>query len=216
MVMTDSNNPNTPHDDPETDAFDDLEPAIDDVSSGPAASDAPGGGGDDLQKQLDEMRDQMMRALADAENTRRRASKERIDAAKYAVVPFARDLLEVADNLRRALESVPEELAADERAKNFMAGVEATERALQKTFEQNKIQKLDPVGEVFDPNFHEVMFETPDPSKPAGTVLQVLEVGYLLHDRLLRPARVGVVKEGDGGEAAPGGGDSGLTLDEEV
>ena len=170
-----------------------------------------------LQNELDTTKDQLMRALAEAENTRRRAQREREDATKFAVTGFSKDLLSVADNLRRALEAVPEDLLeADVRVKNLLEGIEATERELIRTFEKNGIQKLEPVDEVFDPNFHEVMFETPGTGKPPGTITQVVEIGYTLNDRLLRPARVGVAKDDgnantSGNEGSPGG-----TLDTEA
>lgn len=160
---------------------------------------------DALQKQLNEAKDQMMRALAEAENTRKRAAKERMDAGKFAIAGFARELIDVADNLRRALNAIPDEVRQnDEWVKNLFDGVEATERTLLKAFDNNKVRKIDPMGEMFDPNFHEVMFETPMPGKAPGTVIQVLETGYVLNDRLLRPARVGVVKnDGTGGNTPP-------------
>jgi molecular chaperone GrpE len=166
-----------------------------------------------LKSELDQAKDQAMRAMAEAENTRRRAQKERADASKYAISGFAKDLLEVSDNLRRALEAVPSDLLdAEPRLKNLVDGIEATERTLLRNFEKHGIKKLEPVDEPFDPNFHEVMFEAPVPGKPAGTVMQVMEAGYMLHERLLRPARVGVVKDDGtgggpsaGGEAPPGG-----------
>ncbi len=158
----------------------------------------------ELKNQLDKAKDQMLRALAEAENARKRTIKERDDAAKYAITSFAKDLLSVSDNLTRALEAVPADaLAAEPRLKNLIDGIEATQRELQKTFEQNGIRKIDPMDDLFNPNFHEVMFEAPGSGKPPGTVVQVIEAGYLLHDRLLRPARVGVAKnESQGG--APG------------
>ncbi|MEZ5813145.1 MAG: nucleotide exchange factor GrpE [Alphaproteobacteria bacterium] len=162
-----------------------------------------------LKSELDQAKDQAMRAMAEAENTRRRAQKERADASKYAISGFAKDLLEVSDNLRRALEAVPSDLLdAEPRLKNLVDGIEATERTLLRNFEKHGIKKLEPVDEPFDPNFHEVMFEAPVPGKPAGTVMQVMEAGYMLHERLLRPARVGVVKDdGTGGDSSAGGGD---------
>lgn len=159
-----------------------------------------------LQDDLDKTREQAQRALAEAENTRRRAQKEREDASKYAVSGFAKDLLEVSDNLRRALEAVPSDLLESEpRLKNLVDGIEATERTLLRTFEKHGIQKIEPLDEPFNPNFHEVMFEAPAPGKPAGIIMQVVEPGYLLHDRLIRPARVGVTK--DDGSGAPSAGE---------
>ncbi len=157
----------------------------------------------ELQQQLDAMRDQMIRAVAEADNIRKRAVKEREDTAKYAIASFARDLLDVSDNLRRALEAMPTDLLEqDPRLKNLIDGIGATERTLLKTFEKHGITRIDPLHEIFNPNYHEVMFEAPLPGKQAGTVIQILESGYLLHDRLLRPARVGVVKD-DGAPPSP-------------
>jgi len=158
-----------------------------------------------LRAELDQMKDQAMRALAEAENTRRRAQKDREDASKFAVSGFAKDLLSVADNLRRALDATPEDLKEDVRVKNLLDGIEATERELLKSFEKNKIEKLEPVqGQAFDPNFHEVMFEAPVPGTPGGAIIEVIETGYILNGRILRPARVGVAKDdGQGSAAAP-------------
>lgn len=157
------------------------------------------------EDELAKTKEQLLRALADAENTRKRAQKEREDASRYAIAGFSKDMLDIADNLRRALDAVPEDLLDTEpRIKNLVDGIQATERAMLNTFEKNGIQKLEPLGDVFDPNFHEVMFETPGTGKPAGEIIQVIEVGYTLKDRLLRPARVGVAKdEGQGSGAEP-------------
>ena len=156
-----------------------------------------------LQEELDTAKDQLARALADAENTRKRAQKEREDASRFAISKFAKDLLDVSDNLRRALEAFPQDLVdeSEPRIKNMIEGIEATERSLLSTFEKNGITKLEPMDEPFDPNFHEVMFEAEVPGKPAGIVMQVMEPGYLLNERLIRPARVGVTK--NGGEETP-------------
>lgn len=155
-----------------------------------------------LQSELDKARDQTLRALAEVENTRRRAVKEREDAAKYAVTAFARDLLDFSDNFQRAIDAIPEEMKAegDDRIRNLIAGVAAMEQQMLRTFEKHGIKKIMPANEMFDPNFHEVIFEAPGTGKPAGTVIQIAEPGYTLHGRLLRPARVGVAKdEGTGG-----------------
>ncbi|MFK7838812.1 MAG: nucleotide exchange factor GrpE [Bdellovibrionales bacterium] len=154
-----------------------------------------------LQEELENAKDQMIRAVAETDNIRRRSIKEREDASKYAVSGFAKDLLSVADNLRRALDAVPQELAENEKLAGLIGGIEATERELLKAFELNGIKKLETQDGVFDPNHHEVMFETPGTGKPAGTIIQTLEPGYTLHDRLIRPARVGVAK--DEGEVPP-------------
>jgi len=159
-----------------------------------------------LQNELNTAKEQTMRALADAENTRRRAQKEREDTSKYAISSFAKDLLDVSDNLKRALNAVPADLIDTEpRLKNLVDGIEATERTLLRTFEKHGIKKLDPLDEPFDPNFHEVMFEAPSPGKPAGIIMQVIEPGYTLNNRLLKPARVGIVK--DDGSAPPAQGE---------
>jgi molecular chaperone GrpE len=178
--------------------------AQDDFSEGDPATAGPDIA--TLQNELKEAKDQTLRALAEADNARKRAVREREDASKYAVSGFARDLLAVSDNLRRALEAVPADLADDDRVKALMQGIEATERELLKSFEKNGIRKLEPAGETFNPNFHEVMFEAPGTGKAAGTIVQVIEAGYVLNDRLLRPARVGVAKnEGQSGNSHSGG-----------
>jgi molecular chaperone GrpE len=156
-----------------------------------------------------EFKDRLLRALAETENVRRRAERERTDATKYGVTQFARDLLDVADNLRRALESMPESQARDDVTRNLLAGVAATERALLAAFERHGIKRMDPKGERFDHNFHQAIFEAENTGKPPGTVVEVLQPGYLLHDRLLRPAMVGVAKgepksdRGDRGDGGP-------------
>ncbi|MGH1403063.1 MAG: nucleotide exchange factor GrpE [Alphaproteobacteria bacterium] len=149
-----------------------------------------------LQEQLDATKDQMIRALAEAENARKRAAKDREEASKYAISKFAKSLLPVADNLRRALDAVsPEILEQHPEIKNLTDGIEATERELLRGFEANGIEKLEPLDQPFDPNFHEVMFEAPIPDKASGTIIQIIEPGYTLHGRIMRPARVGVAKE---------------------
>jgi molecular chaperone GrpE len=153
-----------------------------------------------LGKEAAEMKDKMLRALADAENTRRRAERDRQDAYKFAVTGFARDMLTVSDNLRRALNAIPAD-HGNEQLKTIYEGVEATERELLRTFEKNGIVKIEPLGQKFDPHQHEVIFEIPSADKEAGTVLQVVEPGYMIQERLLRPARVGVAKN-DGSPAA--------------
>ncbi len=147
-----------------------------------------------LEAELAEYKDRLLRALAEAENTRRRTQRERDDAAKYAISGFARDLLSAADNLRRALDSLPEAEASDERTRSLLAGVAATERELLSVFERNGIRRIDPQGEPFDHNFHQAIFEAERADRPPGTIVEVLQPGYVLHDRLLRPAMVGVAK----------------------
>ncbi|MFN4283582.1 MAG: nucleotide exchange factor GrpE [Alphaproteobacteria bacterium] len=147
-----------------------------------------------LQAELAEAKDRALRAVAEVENYRRRAEKEREDTAKYAITGFAREMLTVADNLRRALESQPADLP--DSLKAFVSGVELTERELLAIFERAGIVKVDPKGQPFDHDRHQAMFEVEDPSQPAGTVVQVLQAGYVLKERLLRPALVGVAKGG--------------------
>jgi len=155
-----------------------------------------------------QMKDQALRAMAEAENTRKRAQRDREDAQKYGITNFAREMLTVADNLRRALEAIPADtLQHDEALKTLYDGVAATERQLEAALGKQQIQRIWPEGERFDSNFHQAMFEVPDSGKPAGTVVQVLQAGYKIHDRLLRPALVGVAKGGPAAanDAAPGG-----------
>ncbi len=158
-----------------------------------------------LQEQLDKTKEQMIRALAEAENTRKRAAKDKEDATRFAISRFSKSLLPVADNLKRALDSIaPELLEEHETMKNLVDGIQATERELLRSFESNGIEKVEPLDQPFDPNFHEVMFEAPIPEKEGGTVIQIIEPGYILHGRLLRPARVGVAKNmGSTGETPP-------------
>lgn len=154
-----------------------------------------------LEQDVANAKDQTLRALAEVENIRKRSQREREDARKYAVTDFARDLLSFADNFRRALESLPQDAAQmDERVKGVIEGIEAMERDVLTVFDRHGITRITPVDEPFNPNFHEVMFEAPGTGKPAGTIIQIIEPGYMLHDRLLRPARVGIAKdEGQGG-----------------
>jgi molecular chaperone GrpE len=151
-----------------------------------------------LETELAETKDRLLRALAETENVRRRAQREREEASRYAVAGFAKELLSVADNLRRALDSLPEAEARDERTRSLLAGVEATERELLRVFERHGIRRIDPKSERFDHNFHEAVFEAERPGNPAGTIIEVLQPGYVLHDRLLRPAMVGVAKDAPG------------------
>lgn len=174
--------------------------------------DAQGGAPDmtALQAELAEAKDKMLRALADAENTRKRAERSQIDTSKYAISGFARDLLDVADNLRRALDSVPaDKRAGDEALETLLQGIEATERVMLASFEKNGVRKIAPASGIFDPNHHEVMFEADVPGKRAGEIVQLVEPGYMIADRLLRPARVGVAK---GDPSMP----TAHTLDEQI
>jgi len=154
--------------------------------------------------QLAEMKDRLLRALADVENTRRRAEREVEDARKYAASGFAKDLLNVSDNLRRALDTVSEEMrAGDEGVKNLVLGIEMVEKELLSAFERQGIEKIDPLGEAFDHNFHQAMYEKSDSGFPAGTVAEVMQPGYVMRERLLRPAMVAVAKGGAQEQEAP-------------
>jgi molecular chaperone GrpE len=157
----------------------------------------------ELEAEVAKFKDQALRALAEQENVRRRAQRDREDALKFATSGFAKDLVTVADNLRRAIDSVPDaQASSSELLKTLMSGVSATERELLGAFEKHGIKKLDPMGEKFDHNFHQAIFELENTGKPAGTVVQVLQAGYTIHDRLLREAMVGVAK-GPVAEPAP-------------
>ena len=151
----------------------------------------------DLEKQLAEMKDRALREMADAENTRRSAQKEREEVSKYAITSFAKEMLGVSDNFRRALDSAPSDIA-DPAIKNLITGIDATERQLLATLDRFGIKKIDPVGQPFDPNFHQVMLEVDSADHPAGTVVQTLQSGYMIHDRLLREALVAVAKKTGG------------------
>ncbi|MDA9465816.1 nucleotide exchange factor GrpE [Bradyrhizobium sp. CCBAU 53415] len=156
-----------------------------------------------LQKEAAEARDRMLRTLAEMENLRKRTSKEVADARLYGITGFARDVLDIADNLQRALDAVPAEAraAADPGLTSLIEGVELTERSLLNALEKHGVKKFDPQGQKFDPNFQQAMFEVPDASVPSGTVVQVVQAGYTIGERVLRPALVGVAK--GGAKAAP-------------
>ena len=143
------------------------------------------------------LKDKVLRTLAEMENLRRRTEKEVSDAKTYGVTSFARDMLVFADNLRRAIDSVPAEARAVEGPlKTLMEGIELTERDFLSRLGRQGIKKVEPKGQKFDPNMHEALFEVPDPSVPNGTVVQVVEDGYAIGERCLRPAKVGVARGG--------------------
>jgi len=156
-----------------------------------------------LAREAADARDKMLRTLAEMENLRKRTSREVADARTYGITGFARDVLDIADNLQRALDAVPAEAkaAADPGLKGLIEGVELTERSLLNALEKHGVKKFDPSGEKFDPNFQQAMYEVPDPSVPSGTVVQVVQAGYTIGDRVLRPALVAVAK--GGAKAAP-------------
>ena len=162
-----------------------------------AETSTPANENEQLQKEAADLKDRLLRSLAETENVRRRAEREREDTAKYAMTGFARDILGVADNLSRALASLgPDARGKDPSLDALISGIELTDRELNSVFERNGIRRVDPSGERFDPNLHQAMMEVDDPSKPSGTVVQVLQTGYVIRDRLLRPAMVAVSKGG--------------------
>jgi molecular chaperone GrpE len=151
---------------------------------------------EELRIEHAELKDKLLRILAEMENLRRRTERDIAEVRVYAVTSFARDMLTLADNLRRALESVPP--AAREEAgepwKGFVEGIEVTERDFLSRLSKYGVKKLEPLGTKFDPHLHEALFEVPDEAAPNGTVVQVIEDGYVIGDRVLRPAKVGVAR----------------------
>ena len=143
-----------------------------------------------------DFKDKMLRALAEMENLRKRTEREVVDARQYGIASFARDVLQVADNMHRALDAIGDELrnSADANVKALVEGVDLTERELQKVLEKHGVKLFSPLGEKFDPNFHQAMYEVPDGSAAPGTVAQVIQPGYLIGERMLRPAMVAVAK----------------------
>ena len=150
-----------------------------------------------VEDRLAETNDQLLRALAELENTRRRADRDRAEALKYGAASFARDMLGVADNLQRALNAVAEldQDTLPDAAKSLLEGVAATERDLIASMGRHKVSPVSPMGEKFDANIHEAMFEAPGTGQPAGTIIEVIETGYMMDERLLRPAKVGIAKD---------------------
>jgi len=164
------------------------------AAAGPAAASDPGAA---LVKEAAEYRDRMLRTLAEMENLRRRTEREVAESRAYGVAAFARDVLAVADNMDRALQALRAELKenADAGIKALLDGVELTERELLKVLEKHGVRKSDPQqGDKFNPNLHQAMYEVPDPTLPNGTVAQLIQSGYMIGDRMLRPALVAVAK----------------------
>ena len=151
----------------------------------------------ELEAERADLKERLLRSLADTENLRRRTERDVADARTYAVTSFARDMLTVADNIRRALES-----ASPGADKGLVEGIELTERDLLKTLERHGVKRVEPEGQRFDPNMHQAMFEIPNADVPSGTVLQVMQTGFAIGDRVLRPAMVGVSKGGPKATAA--------------
>lgn len=154
---------------------------------------------EELATEVESLKDQLLRTLAEFENYRKRAEREREEMAKFAITGFSRELLTVADNLRRALESVSKDMENPEALlKSLLEGVEITEKELLSVFKKHHIEKIDPLGQAFDHHLHQAMFEVEESDQPAGTVVHVLQPGYRLHGRLLRPALVGIAKAKNG------------------
>ena len=149
-----------------------------------------------LEAELAEAKQSILYAQAETQNVRRRLEKDAQDARAYAATGFARDILSVADNLSRALDAIPAELREDEKLKGLVVGLEATGRELESVFQRNGITRIVSVGEPLDPNRHQAMIEIPSADAEPGTIVQEMQAGYLIKDRLLRPAMVGVAKAG--------------------
>ena len=185
----------------------DLESAAE--TAPPEATAAPSPREVELEAEVLKLKDQLLRAVAETENVRRRLEQQAEDRGKYAVGNFAKDILQVADNLRRALESIPAEArASDAMAHKLAEGVELTERTFLSTLERYGIKRIESLGQRFDPHQHQAMMEIEDPTKPAGTVVLEMQAGYTIHDRLLREATVGVSKGGP----KPHPGDAGVDM----
>ena len=158
----------------------------------------------DLTNERDALKDQLLRALAETENMRRRSEREADTARKYGHTQFARDLVGAIDNLARALASAPEDKSSlDKSVQSLLTGIELSWTEIQSAIEKHGVRQINPIGEKFDYNFHQAMFEVPTNDQPPGMVLEVVQHGYALHDRLLRPAMVGVSKAADTAEPAP-------------
>jgi molecular chaperone GrpE len=181
---------------PQTDPEPQAEPA---AQADPVAVPKPS---TSLDRELADMKDRLLRTLAEMENMRKRTEREVADARVYGISAFARDVIGVADNMHRAMQALDDELRAkaDEATKALLEGVELTERELMNVLEKNGVKRLDPLGQKFDPHRHQAMYEVEDLSVPSGSVIQVMQAGYTIGERVLRPALVAVAK---GGAKAP-------------
>jgi len=148
-----------------------------------------------LESELAEVRQQVLYAQAETQNVRRRLEQEKVNAANYAATAFARDILSVKDNLERALAAVPADLREDEKMKGLVAGIEATGREIESVFQRHGIARIEAMGKALDPNLHQAMIEVPSGEAEPGTIVQEMQAGYTIKDRLLRPALVGVAKK---------------------
>ena len=156
-----------------------------------------GGALEELRNDLEAAKQDVLYAKAETQNVRRRMEKDVADARTYAATGFARDVLSVADNLARALAAIPEDLREDEKMKGLVVGLEATNRELEKVFGQHGISRIASMGLPLDPNQHQAMMEVPTADAEPGTIVQEMQAGYMIKDRLLRPAMVGVAKKPD-------------------
>ncbi|MGI9386869.1 MAG: nucleotide exchange factor GrpE, partial [Methyloligellaceae bacterium] len=151
----------------------------------------------DPSAEITELKEHLLRTMADMDNLRKRTEREKAETAKYAISRFAQDILSVGDNIRRAIDAVPSDaIKTDAALKSLLEGVEMTEKELLSTFERHGIKRVDPRGELFDPNIHQAMFELENPDIAAGTIVEVVQSGYMISDRVLRPALVGIAKGG--------------------
>lgn len=183
--------------DPRETGEDQAQPAAPETTASPDASAELAGDLEALLSENADMRDRLLRTMADMENLRRRTEREKEDTARYAISNFARDVLAIGDNLRRTIEHVPADAAAQDPAlKSILEGVELTEREMLKMLEKHGVSKLEPLGQRFDPNQQQAMYEVPTTEMPEGTVVEVMQAGYTIGDRVLRPALVAVSKGG--------------------
>ncbi len=187
---------------PRGDTGEDIDPFEDDSPESEEAEDEASGWKigelEALKEENADLKDRLLRAAAEMENMRRRTERDKADTAKFAVSNFARDTLTIADNIARAIAHVPEEAAEEDPAlKSFLEGIQVTERELMNVLERHGIARLDPHGERFDPNKHQAMFEVDNKEVAEGTIVEVIQAGYVIADRILRPAMVGVAKGGE-------------------
>jgi molecular chaperone GrpE len=178
-----------------------------DTQPEPAAAPKPS---TSLDRELAETKDRLLRTLADMDNMRKRTEREIAESRTYGISAFARDILGVADNMHRAMQALDDELRAkaDEATKALLEGVELTERELMNVLDKHGVKRIDPMGQKFDPNRHQAMYEIEDLSVPPGSVIQVMQAGYLIGDRVLRPALVAVAKGGAKPAPAPSANDN--------
>jgi molecular chaperone GrpE len=172
-----------------------LHEETNEAEDGAGAEQAPEQDFSELVKELEQVRQHVLYAQAETQNVRRRLEQEKQNAATYAATGFARDMLSVKDNLDRALAAVPDDLRSDERLKGLITGIEVTSRELDSVFQRHGITRIDAMGEPLDPNRHQAMVEIPSPDAEAGTIVQEMQAGYMIKERLLRPSLVGVAKK---------------------